>query len=88
MEIKNCKYCGSELKKINLPVDSDFNVPYLFACFNDECGYYVRGWEWMRKNYNATASYRYKYNPFLEDDGPLPVASPYSWKEMLDDSIQ
>ncbi len=83
MEKIHCKYCGSEMQRINLPQDTDFNCEYLYVCFNDECGYYVRGWEWMRTNYNVTASYRYKYNPFFGDDGPIPVSSPYTWKDMI-----
>jgi hypothetical protein len=84
MEKKSCKYCGSELSKIYLPVDSDFNVEYLFVCLNDECGYYIRGWDWMKKNYNVTSSYRYKYDPFHDIEGPIPVASPTTFKDMTE----
>jgi hypothetical protein len=83
MEKKACKYCGSELQKILLPVDSDFNVEYLYVCFNDECGYYVRGWDWMKEKYNVNASYRYKWEPFHDIEGPIPVLSPYTFKEMI-----
>lgn len=85
MEKYICKHCGSELKKVNLPPDTDFNCAYIYVCMNDECGYYTRGWEWMRSHYNVTGSYRYKINPFYGDDGPLPVQSPYTWKDMVED---
>jgi hypothetical protein len=83
MEKRECKYCGSVMKRINLPEDSDFNVEYLLVCFNDDCEYYVRGWEWMRKNFNVLASYRYKIDVFHNIEGPLPVNSPYSFREMI-----
>ncbi|MFP4368790.1 MAG: hypothetical protein ACLFR2_04350 [Candidatus Kapaibacterium sp.] len=78
-----CKHCGSELKKVSLPVDSDFGVEYLMVCFNDECEYYKRGWNWMGENYNVRASYRYKYNTFTGEDGPLPVFSPHTFKTAI-----
>jgi hypothetical protein len=80
-----CKYCGSELKKVMLPYDSDFLVDYLWVCLNDECDYYKRGWKWMEDKYHVRASYRYKYNSFTGNEGPLPVQSPYSWKDMVEE---
>lgn len=80
---RTCKHCGSTLKKVELPPDSDFGVEYFYVCFNDECRYYQRGWEWMAEKYRRKASYRYKYDPFTKSEGPLPVASPTMWKDMI-----
>jgi hypothetical protein len=70
-----CKHCGEELKKVLMPPDSDWGVEYQYICLNDECGYYIRGWDWMRKQYNVNASYRFRHNPFSGDEGPMPVAT-------------
>lgn len=69
-----CKYCKGELKKVYLPSDSDWGVEYLFLCLNDDCGYFVRGWDWMWNNFQVVASYRYMVNPFTGYDGPYPVS--------------
>ncbi len=69
-----CKYCGSEIKKVFLPPDSDWGVEYIYVCLNDDCGYFKRGWDWMWNNYHVVASYRFMFNPFNGYKGPYPVS--------------
>ncbi|MBF0459353.1 MAG: hypothetical protein HQK99_15795 [Nitrospirae bacterium] len=67
-EAPNCPYCGQKMSKIEPPA---FNIgdglgwctPYLYICFNDECSFYVKGWEQIMVNYGKTASYRCMYDP-------------------------
>ncbi len=75
-ELRKCPHCGSEMLRWYTPPDSTWGTAYQYVCFNDECGYYVRGWEWMQSQYNKKASYRHRYNPFNGDSGPVPVWSP------------
>ena len=83
MEKKKCKYCGEELKKVLIPPQSDWGVEHFLVCMNDECSYYVQGWNWMKEKYKVNASYRYKYNPEKDDDGPIPVKSPDDMKDWV-----
>ncbi len=80
---KVCKYCGKELKKVMMPPESDWGAEYLWICMNDDCGYFQRGWDWMKENYKVTSSYRYKINPVNGSEGPIPVTSPDDMKDWI-----
>lgn len=75
-ELRRCPHCQQEMLRWYTPPDSTWGTPYQYVCFNDECSYYQRGWEWMQKQYNKKASYRHRMNPYGKDSGPVPVWSP------------
>jgi hypothetical protein len=83
MEKKTCKYCGGELSKVLIPQESDWGVEFFMICMNDECSYYVKGWDWMQEQYKVKASYRYKYDPSSDIEGPIPVKSPNDMKDWV-----
>lgn len=71
----DCPYCGKKLLKWANPPHNTWDSEYQFVCFNDDCSYFVKGWNWMMEQYNMSASYRYRYDPFTGQKGPLPVWS-------------
>ncbi len=73
--IDSCPYCGRKLKKWLPPNESDLPQEIHLVCFNDECQYFLDGWEWMRQQYKQNVSYRFKFVPSTGEKGPLPVWS-------------
>jgi hypothetical protein len=80
---KDCPHCHSQLVRLANPQVSTWSGEYQYACFNDDCPYFVRGWTWMQEHFNVTASYRYRIDPVKGESGPLPVWS----KDALRSSI-
>lgn len=82
-EVENCPHCNHPLKKWLCPPESSWGVEYMYVCFNDECPYYVRGWDWMRTKFNQNVSYRYRFNHFTKKPGLLPVWSKDALKNFI-----
>lgn len=57
------------------PQLSSWSGEFQYVCFNDECSYFVRGWEWMKQSFNVDASYRYRVDPETGATGALAVWS-------------
>lgn len=81
-----CPYCGDRLKKWEVPhspfeIDCWYETDYLYICFNDECPYFKRGWEWMWSKMRRNVSYRHMYNPVTRGSSPMPVPTSFALKD-------
>jgi len=70
-----CPHCEAQMLKWQVPPDSTWINEYFWVCFNDECPYYVRGWNIMSEKYQQNASYRHSLNPDTGTTSPIPVWS-------------
>ena len=70
-----CPHCGDPLQAFELPEQGGWDSPFHVACFNDDCPYYTRGWEWMESQYGVRASYRFRIDPATGVASPLAVWS-------------
>jgi SAM-dependent methyltransferase len=72
-----CPYCESSLRKWAVPQTpfTEWDVDFMYVCFNDQCPYLVRGWDAMERQGNRGVSYRLMYNPGNDRCMPIPVPS-------------
>ncbi len=69
--------------RILLPVESNWGTGMQYVCFNDECSYFVKGWEHTKKTMNKPASYRHHYHPETGRKGPLAVWSRAALRDLI-----
>jgi hypothetical protein len=83
-ERPRCPHCNSELKKWKVPqtIFTEWPNEYFYVCLNDDCSYFIRGWEAMA-NLGRHGSCRVMYDPLTGTCQPIPVTN----KKMLRDQI-
>ena len=81
-----CPHCSGPLHAFQLPEQAGWDTEFHFACFNDDCPYYCRGWEWMEQRYGVKSSYRYRVDPATGVASPLAVWSPDALKNLILDA--
>ena len=84
----SCPHCGESLQPFSLPENGGWDSPFHLACFNDECPYFVKGWEWMEEEFGVKSSYRYRIDPATGKASPIGVWSKDALKSrMLDAEV-
>jgi hypothetical protein len=83
-----CPHCGMPMKKWQTPLmpfagSTTWTSDFLYICFNDECRYFVDGWDWMWNNYHQYVSYRHMFDPATGIASPIAVSSHASLKDMI-----
>jgi len=69
-----CPYCDDDLKKWLLTQTpfTEWPSEYQYVCLNDECGYFVGGWETLAEQ-EVPGSYRFMFEPTIGGCYSIPV---------------
>ncbi len=78
-----CPHCGQKMAKWEGPAAYSWGSEHLYVCYNDDCQYYVRGWDHTFKTLGIKASYRHRFDPNTGQVGPFPVNSPEAGKSCI-----
>jgi hypothetical protein len=81
-----CPHCNQALTPLSLPEAGGWDAPFHMVCFNDECPYFQRGWEWMEARYGVKTSYRHRVDPATGQASPLPVWSRTALRDRILDA--
>lgn len=76
-----CPHCGQKMSRWESPAVESWGSEYQYICFNDQCGYYLRGWDHTFRTIGIRASYRHRYDPNTGQTGPFPVKSEEDGKD-------
>ena len=82
-----CPYCGEKMLKWAVPENPfafTWDNEFMYICFNDECPYHVRGWDFIANQGNS-GSYRLMYNPLKDTFNPIPVPTHRALREGIID---
>jgi hypothetical protein len=82
-----CPHCNQPLQAFELPDGAGWDSEFQLASFNDDCPYYVRGWEHMESNYAVKASYRFRIDPFTGEKSPIAVWSSDALKDRIIEAV-
>lgn len=84
-----CPYCEVRLEKWLVPqtIFTEWPNEFFYVCFNDECPYFVRGWDTMAAQGNP-GSYRMRYDPLKDNCGPIPVLSRGSLRDGIVEDLK
>ena len=81
--LTECPHCGATLQPWQPPEMTSWTEEAHYVCFNDECSYYVKGWDWMYTQFQQKVSYRFRFIPSTGEKGPLPVWSASALKDRI-----
>ena len=69
-----CPHCKATMEKMDAR-HLDWESPYLWVCFNNDCTLFKKGWDHMMESMGQLVSYRFMIHPQDGQTGVIPAFS-------------
>jgi len=69
-----CPHCKTTMEKMDSRY-LDWESPFLWVCFNNECTLFKKGWDHMMQTMGQLVSYRFMIHPQSGEKGVIPAFS-------------
>lgn len=73
-EAPACPHCKATMEKMDSR-HLDWESPFLWVCFNNECTLFKKGWDHMMQSVGQLVSYRCMIHPQNGEKGVIPAFS-------------
>jgi hypothetical protein len=73
-EAPTCPHCKTVMEKMDSRY-LDWESPYLWVCYNNECNLFKKGWDHMLESVGQMVSYRFMIHPQSGETGFIPAFS-------------
>jgi len=73
-EAPTCPHCKAKMEQMDSRY-LDWESPYLWVCFNNDCTLFKKGWDHMMDGYGQLVSYRFMIHPQSGQPGVIPAFS-------------
>ncbi len=73
-EAPTCPHCKKQMEQMDSR-HLDWDSPYLWVCFNNECKLFKTGWDHMMQTVGQLVSYRFMIHPQDGQTGVIPAFS-------------
>jgi hypothetical protein len=73
-EAPTCPHCNAQMEQMDSRY-LDWESPYLWVCFNNDCKLFKKGWNHMMEQYGQLVSYRFMIHPQNGEPGVVPAFS-------------
>ena len=73
-EAPTCPHCKTVMEQMDSRY-LDWDSPYLWVCFNNDCTLFKKGWEHMMETVGQLVSYRFMIHPANGEKGVIPAFS-------------
>ena len=73
-EAPTCPHCKTKMEQMDARY-LDWDSPYLWVCFNNDCTLFKKGWDHMMKTVGQMVSYRFMIHPQDGGSGVIPALS-------------